>query len=474
MRVKIIRALFGAAFFAACAASPAVAQNDCGRPDCRENRPRRVEPPSRPPVTTPKPPPRNPPIRRREPQESGGEATVCEAAQVLVRCGLPGCSVTLDGKMRGLTSDNGELPVEGVPRGTHTIAVSKQGYSGDSRQLTLGCGASETANLSLRIHPVKLRIRTNPPGAEVFVGDPPVQKGKSDAQGIFDYVADTPRLLVTARKGGYFDDNSPVNVNPALAQQEVTLTLKPIPAKLTITANIAGARVRVDKDEARPLNAEPILLAPGPHHVEVDALGYAPAVLDLATSPDEVLKKPLTLERLPVAELVGRAEVGFRANAYEDVLMLCTFALEADASAPAANRLAGMVYVARQDFARAEPYLAKALAGGETVALHVRRHSRESFDMLKGHDACEGFLLLGKDAVEYRGRQVTSENFKVPYAQAQVVGVQLKKDVAAYLATKISDGRGKRQDYNFYSFDRELTAAGRPYLEMIQRLMVPH
>jgi hypothetical protein len=193
----------------------------------------------------------------------------------------------------------------------------------------------------------------------------------------------------------------------------------------------------------------------------------------LTAAPDETLKRAVTLERLPIAELVARAESAFRASAYEDVLTLCGYALEADPAAPAAHRLKGMVYLVRQDYARAEPHLASALAGGETIELHVRRHPRESFDPQKGHDACEGFLYLGKSDVEYRGRQSAGENFKVPYAQAQVVGVQLKKNVAVYLGTKISNG-GKKQDYNFYSFDRELTAAGRPYLEMIQRLLLPH
>lgn len=83
------------------------------------------------------------------------------------------------------------------------------------------------------------------------------------------------------------------------------------------------------------------------------------------------------------------------------------------------------------------------------MELHVRRHSREDFDLLKGHDFCEGFLYLGKSDVEYRGRQVTTENFKVPYTQVQIVGVQLKKSVAVYLGTKISDTHGKNRITTF-------------------------
>jgi hypothetical protein len=441
-------------------------QKDCGRPDCG-------------PVPTPRRPPKRAGTpgseqRRVMPTTTPAPPPCDEPAQVLVQCGLPGCAVTVDRKLRGLTNDGGELLVEGVPPGARTVAISKQGYEGDSRSYKLGCGASETASLSLKIRPVKLRVRTNPPEAEVFVGDPPAAVGRSNAEGIFEYVANTPRLLVTARKVGYLDDNRRVSINPDAAQQEVVLKLKAIPAQLSLAANVSGARARVDGGDPRPLTAEPLVLAPGAHRVEVDALGYAPVTLELTAAPGETPKRSVILERLPVAELTARAEAAFRVSAYEDVLKLCGYVYEAEPAAPAAHRLEGMVHLARQDYTRAEQHLAAALAGGEIVELHVRRHPRESFDPLKGHDACEGFLYLGKGEVAYHGKQVTGENFKVPYAQVQVVGVQLKKAVSAYLGTKVSDARGKKQDYNFYSFDRELSAAGRPYLEMIQRLLRPH
>jgi hypothetical protein len=465
MRTVTIRALWVVLFACVCGLLPHARQKGCGRPDCGgpqptpapARSPHIIRDPVRPPrPTTPAPPPCD------------------EPAQVLVKCGLPGCTVTVDGKVQGLTNEGGELLVENVPKGPRMVAISKPGYGGDSKKLTLACGENQTASLNLKSRPARLRIRTAPPEAEVFVGDPPAPVGRSDAQGVFEYVANTPRLLVTARKNGYLDDNRRVNVNPDSARQEVVLNLKAIPAQLTLAVNVSGARAGVDGGEPRPLTSEPLALAPGAHRVEVDALGYAPAALELTATPGETAKKTVSLERLPVAELTARAEATFRASAYEDVLRLCAYVFEAEPAAPAAHRLEGMVHLARQDFKQAEPHLTAALAGGQTVELRVRRHSRESFDPQKGHDACEGSLYLSKEEVEYRGRQVTGENFVVPYAQVQVSGVLLRKGVTAYLGTKVSDGRGKRQDYNFYSFDRELTAAGRPYLEMIQRLLRPH
>ncbi len=459
MRAAVIRVLLFTVLAYACASAPRAWQKDCGRPDC----PR-----------TPPPTPRPTPRPNWTPRPTLAPLPCEEPAQLLVNCELPGCTVTVDGKLRGLTNESGELLVEGLPRGALTVAISKQGYEGNSQRLTLACGARETANLELKIRPVRLRVRTNPPETEVFIGDPPAAVGRSNAQGLFEYVANTPRLFITARKAGYLDDNRRVNINPDAAQPEVVLNLKAIPAQLSLAVNVTAARARVDGGDPRPLTAEPLALAPGARRVEVDALGYAPAALELTVAPGETLKRSVALERLPVAELTARAEAAFRASAYEDVLRLCGYVYEAEPAAPAAHRLEGMVHLARQDYVRAEQHLAAALAGGETVELHVRRHARESFDPLKGHDACEGFLYLRKGEVEYRGRQVTGENFKVPYAQVQVVGVQLKKSVSAYLGTKVSDARGKKQDYNFYSFDRELTAAWRPYLEMIQRLLHPH
>jgi hypothetical protein len=82
-------------------------------------------------------------------------------------------------------------------------------------------------------------------------------------------------------------------------------------------------------------------------------------------------------------------------------------------------------------------------------------------------------LILNKSEVELQGRNA-AENFKVGYDQVELTGVQLKKNVALYLGTKVTVTRGKRREYNFYSFDNELSQAGRPFLDMLQLLLRPH
>jgi len=93
--------------------------------------------------------------------------------------------------------------------------------------------------------------------------------------------------------------------------------------------------------------------------------------------------------------------------------------------------------------------------------------------LTKGHNVCDARLILSKTELEFKSDSTPAENFKVPYDQVQIVGIQLKNRVALYLATKVNVA-GKRRDYNFYSFDQELSQSGKPYLEMIQHLLRSH
>src|SRR4051812_40599815 len=127
MRSLLIRAacLLAVAFACACAA---FAQSESGRPNEVKPIERR-----RPEATPNKPPPANVRTPRPRPARSNNKGGTsndadaeepavepCEGAEVLVRCGgIQGCEVKVDGRMRGLTNDKGELLVEGVARGTH-------------------------------------------------------------------------------------------------------------------------------------------------------------------------------------------------------------------------------------------------------------------------------------------------------------------------------------------------------------------
>jgi tetratricopeptide (TPR) repeat protein len=215
------------------------------------------------------------------------------------------------------------------------------------------------------------------------------------------------------------------------------------------------------------------MLPPGPHTLTVEALGYVPVKIELTVGPDESVNKQVTLERLSLSALQTEAASLFASRAYDDVLKLCSFIREAENDNAIAHRLTGLIYMDRGDFANAGVELNKALAANESIGFLIRRHTGEKFDLNKGHDLCNGQLVLSRNEVEFKSTQYPADNFKVSYDQLQVVGTQLKNSVAAYLATKVTNA-GKRRDYNFYSYDKERSPDGKPYLQMIQGLLHSH
>lgn len=361
-----------------------------------------------------------------------------------------------------------------IPRGRYTVAVSKPGYEGNSLPVQLGCGEERSVELKLGIRPMTLRLRTTPPLCEILV-DGQI-KGHSDAQGQFNLQVTDPALKIEARKEGYLSVTKGLQLEPGKSEPEIALSLSPIPALLTISANLDNAQVRVDQQTERRAINEEIALAPGLHQLTVEALGHKPVTLEINLPPGAKEKRNIKLDRLPLAELARQAEAAFKSRAYASVLKLCKYMFEADAGYAIAHRLAGLAHLAEQNYPAAEPHLARALSGGETISLPVRRHLKESFDPNRGHDACQAVLVLGKTEVEFRGLQVATEDFKVPYGQVQMLRLETRGrgDLALALSAKVTVAEGRRRDYSFFSPDKEISLAGKPYLEMLQRLLRAH
>ncbi len=432
----------------------------------------------------PKPGPR--PTRPRDGTSAPVEkpVEVCEDADMVVVCGMPGCEIALEGKesprgkfralSKSITDDLGGYAFQVPGNQWYKVNVSKPGYEPfPAATQHVDCDDQKELKADLRAKPVTIRIRTRPAECDIYFEREQRPAGKSDANGLFSYLVTKPTLLIEARKKGYLSDTKTVLLAPELAAREIVLSLEPISASLLLTSNVPNARVTIDSQKISKSVQEKIPLAPGRHTITVEALGYTPANFEITVVPEEVVSKPITLERMPLASLRSQATALFAARAYDDVLKLAQFMLDADANNGSAHLLMGLVQIERANFAGAQPHLDQALNSGETVSLQVRRHAGEKFELTKGHDACDAKLIFGKSELEFKSDRNPAENFKVPYDQVQMAGIQLKNRVALYLGTKINVA-GKRRDYNFYSFDRELSQSGKPYLEMIQRLLRSH
>jgi hypothetical protein len=475
-----------AALFLLAAANAIAAQGPCGGKPCpvivvrtppnsapsgstgTRRGPARPAPPRRPSGSSTVRTPGNgttPPTPKPEPLP-------CEDADLVVVCGMSGCEINLNNLEKHVTDELGGFTFKVQANQTYRIRVTKPGYDPfEKTETRLECGDQREVNAVLVARPVTLRIRTIPAECDIYLDNQKQPKG-SDGAGLFSYLLTKPNLLLEARKPRYLSKTKSIILKPELANTEIVLELEPYPATLRVAVNTSNVQLTLDGKAPEPL-AERLSLPPGPHTLVFAALGYARVTMQLTAAPDETIDRDVHLERLPVAELQTEAERLLTKRAFDDVLKLSRYILETDGANGAAHRLQGYVYLARGDYGQAGTQFSEALAVNEPVTLRIRRHIGEKFELSKGHDLCEGRLVLRKSEVEFQGLRNAAENFKVPYEQAQVIGVQLKSSVAAYLATKVT-ANGKRHDYNFYSFDKELSSTDKPYLEMIQRLLRAH
>jgi hypothetical protein len=398
----------------------------------------------------------------------------CRGGELLVSCDVPDCVITLNGQPRGVSSGYEKMRLA-VLNGSYLVAAGKPGHK-DAAQSVKICNGSKPVFLKLAakpISPTMVRVRTIPPESDVFVDEE--RQGRSDSQGLLLFQTKTSAVMIEAHRDGYLSDHWGLHdLRPKEPTREVTLVLTPIHPSLTITTPLASARAYVDQQtEARAVN-EPFTLTPGRHQISVRALGYEPITLDITLTPGAKESRAVTLKRLPLAALAQEAERTYRERAYAHVFTLCQYMFEADAAYPPAHHLKGLAHVDEQNYALAESHLARALAGGETILLRVRRHAGEKFELGRGHDVCQARLLLGKSEFEFHGLQVASENFRAPYGQMQMVGLQLRKNTALCLSVKVTLANGKKRDYSFFSYEYEATSRDRAFLEMLQRLLRAH
>jgi len=480
-----LRRLVAVVFIAVCA-QIATAQGPCGGKPC----PRivvttRSPTPAKPVSSTrtrntgssrrgslPSRPPRNNREENRE-IEKPPEPESCQDSDLVVVCGMPGCEITLNGQEKHVTDDLGGFTFQVAGNQGYKVRVTKPGYDSYERtEPKLECGDQRIVNAALDAKPVTLKIRTLPAECDIYLDNQKQPKG-SDAQGLFSYLLTKPTLLLEAKKQRYLSTSRSIVLKPELANGEIVLTLEPRPATVKLTVNVERAQITVDNQTPPIPFIDRLSLPPGAHTLSVEALGYAPDKFQLNVGPDETVSREVKLERLPTSALQSQAASLLAGRAYDDVLKLCSYILETDNSNAVAHRLEGYVYLARGDFANAGAHFAQALAGNESIALQTRRHPGEKFDLVKGHDMCEGRLIFRKNEIEFEGLRNPVDNFKVSYDQIQVIGIQLKSSVAVYLGTKLTFA-GKRRDYNFFAYDKELSQSGKPYLEMIQGLLRSH
>lgn len=203
-----------------------------------------------------------------------------------------GAQVQIDGK--GDASWVTPLAVTNLQPGSHSITVTKPGYSSDTRAVTVASGSKSTLVIHLAQMMATLAVTSDPPGASIYVDGRDMGKTTPARVSL-----EKGTHVILVRKMGYIDETASAQF--ALGQTvSMTPTLRPLgnvdsirttgkmkklfggkggqPGQGTVSIHTQpkGAQVAVNQrmlDKGSPVE---IMLDPGNYVIDLTLSGYAP------------------------------------------------------------------------------------------------------------------------------------------------------------------------------------------------------
>jgi serine/threonine-protein kinase len=221
--------------------------------------------------------------RRKAPLIIPGQLTVESTPQ--------GAQVQIDGK-----SDANwvtPLTLTNIQAGQHALIISKAGYSGDSRTISVASGNRATAVVHLAKLMAILVVKSDPPGANIYVdGRDMVIKTPGQVS------VDRGQHVVLVRMSGYIDETmnsqfalgQTFNFSPTLRPLGNTDNLKTVgkmsklfggrgqagEAIVSIRTQPKGAQIAINQHLVEKPSPADVLLDPGNYVIDITMSGYAP------------------------------------------------------------------------------------------------------------------------------------------------------------------------------------------------------
>ncbi len=240
--------------------------------------------PAAQPVTT---------AKSRSSKKKATAAPVIIPGQLAIDSTPQGAQVQID----GATDASWVTPfaLTNLQPGQHSITVSKPGYATDTRTVTITSGNRSTTQLRLAPLMATLVVKSDPPGASIYVDGHDVT-AKTPAQ----VSIEKGQHVVLVRLSGYLDETmsgqfalgQTYNFSPALRQMGNVDSIKTVGGKmsrlfggkaaqagqatLSIHTQPKGAQIAVNQhmlDKNSPLD---VVLDPGSYVVDITLSGYAP------------------------------------------------------------------------------------------------------------------------------------------------------------------------------------------------------
>ena len=221
------------------------------------------------------------------------------------------------------------------------------------------------------------------------------------------------RHFVTARREGYVVRESEVGVAAGRAEV-VNVTLEGMPGRLTVSAGVDGAVLRIDGADERPLPVTDLEIQPGSHDLTVSLEGYRPVERSVDVRPGQLVNWDFSLEAIPDAERVAGALDAalslYLAQDYRAAVDAARSALDVIGDSQTAYSILGNGLYQLGQFEESVAPLANAIALGADVVLPAKhRHGgggfREGF--------CQGTLTLSVDEIAFVSRDEPGHGFAV-------------------------------------------------------------
>ena len=180
-------------------------------------------------------------------------AARAQLADLLVETNVPDATVRVDGEQVAQTNAEGQVLVEALQPGTHTVEVQRPGYWAASTRTTLEPGLTTRVSLSLMRRPGEggtLLVETNVADAVVEVDGEQVGTTGPDGQAYATGLAPGDHRVVV-RQSGYQPARRTVTFDESGLDRAIQLRLLPRDAAVADTA-----AAPTDTSGAAPLTAE--------------------------------------------------------------------------------------------------------------------------------------------------------------------------------------------------------------------------
>ncbi len=232
------------------------------------------------------------PVQRTVTVSAGGKSVVDIKLErptglVLLRSTPAGADIEINGAHRG----NTPLLLTDLPMGRYRVKASSLGYLSREVEFEVENRAPQLVSVSLTSDSAVLAIRTEPPGAAVKVNG--LSKGTTPCT-LDRLPAGENELIISLPDYVVYRSKIKLQAN---AEENLDITLKPVPGVLSIISIPAGAKVFVDDKLCgqAPLTLDP--MEAGSHAIKAELDGYATLSRTIDFQQSEKKVEELRLER---------------------------------------------------------------------------------------------------------------------------------------------------------------------------------